>query len=315
MSKLSLLIITLLIITTTILAEKSPHGDKLKIDCAVCHITNEWKRIKPLGFNHSKTKFPLVGEHNIVKCKQCHGTLKFSEANTECASCHTDMHQGTVGNDCERCHTSISWLIPNVRQLHQRSGFALMGAHASADCERCHTSASRLRFENINNQCVSCHRSRYLETVGGRVDHIALGFDTDCARCHSQKGFDWSQTGKGFDHGFFPLRGGHATSDTKFGNNDCYKCHKTREFKTRLLSLCASCHRAANNNPNPAHQSEWKKYDCGECHTIQSWIPAKKIKQHDVWFQIYSGQHNGKWDKCTDCHSNATKASCRKCHD
>lgn len=315
MRKLSLLITMLFFALACIHAEKSPHGDKLKIDCAVCHVTTQWKSIKQGGFNHTKTKFPLTGEHKTVNCKRCHGTLNFTDAKTECQSCHNDMHQGTVGKDCQRCHTTSSWLVKNVRQLHQQRGFVLMGAHASADCDRCHTSASRLRFENINSECVSCHRNKYLETVGGRVDHIALGFDTDCARCHSQKGFDWSQTGKGFDHSFFPLTGGHAIGNRTFGNDECYTCHTNWEFNTKLSPRCTSCHSASSDNPNPAHQGEWKKYECDVCHTIQSFIPAKKMTQHDSWFKIYSGEHKGEWDKCTDCHNNPTQANCRKCHD
>lgn len=292
---------------TSAFAEKSPHGEKLKINCAVCHNTDNWNKIKTGEFNHNKTNFPLVGQHKTVECKKCHLTLEFSKAKTECSSCHVDMHQGTVGQDCARCHTPNSWIVSNVKQIHQQQGFSLVGAHASADCARCHTSASQLRFENIRTDCYSCHKARYDETTGGRYDHKALGFDTDCGHCHSMTGLDWSSTGRGFDHGFFPLTGGH--------NIACDACHLNNDFKTKLITDCKHCHGISNNNPNPAHTGEWAKYSCSECHTTQSWIPAKRFTQHDSWFGIYSGTHNGRWERCTDCHNNPTKANCRKCHN
>ncbi|HEY6913036.1 MAG TPA: hypothetical protein VI413_00030, partial [Paludibacter sp.] len=59
-------------------AKSSPHGDKLKVDCAVCHVTENWTRIKP-GFDHNKTKFPLTGQHKMIDCRKCHVSLDFSK--------------------------------------------------------------------------------------------------------------------------------------------------------------------------------------------------------------------------------------------
>ena len=92
--------------------EKTTHGDKLTLECAVCHVTQNWTKIKTDQFNHKKTNFPLVGQHKIVGCRQCHTSLDFSKAKSECAECHKDVHQGTVGRDCERCHNANSWLVP-----------------------------------------------------------------------------------------------------------------------------------------------------------------------------------------------------------
>lgn len=303
----------LLIYTSNIVAvnKKSPHGEKFNIDCTTCHVTENWQKIKP-GFDHNKTKFPLRGQHTNVKCKACHTDLDFSKAPSDCNACHTDVHQGTTGNDCARCHNTNSWIVTKIKSLHQEVGFPLRGSHQTADCNRCHTSASSLRFENIKTDCYACHKDKYLSTIGKHYDHQALGFDTDCARCHNMIGMNWNSIGKGFDHGFFPLTGGH--------NLDCNECHIDGNYKKRLSSDCVSCHGGKKVQAAavfPAHNTIYARYSCGECHTNQTWNTVK-FKQHDAWWGIYSGNHKGKWVRCIDCHTNDAgydaKNTCNRCH-
>lgn len=289
-------------------SQKSPHGPELKIDCTTCHKTDGWQQIKENGFNHNKTKFPLVGQHKTVSCKQCHTTLKFNEAKTDCASCHTDIHEGTVGKDCARCHTPNSWIVTNVRQIHQQQGFALIGSHATADCNRCHTSASTLRFNNIRSDCFACHQAQYDATT--TPNHKLTGFGTDCAKCHNMVGRDWTANGKGFDHGFFPLTGSHNVS--------CESCHWDNFSPAENLSTaCSSCHSPGPANTKyPAHTTKYKSFECNACHNTSSWAGGVNFKQHDSWGKIYSGEHKGEWSSCTDCHNNdaAYVANCSKCH-
>lgn len=291
---------------------KSPHGESLKLDCNVCHTVESWTRLKSNGFDHKKTKFPLTGQHKILDCRKCHTSLQFSSVKSKCYECHIDVHQGTTGNDCERCHNTNSWIVTNVKSIHQESGFPLIGAHQTADCQRCHTSASKFRFDNIRTDCFACHKDKYYSTVGKPFDHQALGFDTDCAHCHNMTGMNWNSIGKGFDHSFFPLTGSH--------NIDCNECHKEGNYKVRLSSDCSSCHGGKKNiaaGSYPAHLSVFAKYTCSECHTAQDWNVVK-FKQHDGWYGIYSGEHKGKWTKCTDCHTNDAnydaKNNCSRCH-
>jgi hypothetical protein len=287
--------------------QKSPHGPKLKIDCTTCHTTNGWKPIKENGYNHNKTKFPLLGQHKMVSCKQCHTTLKFNEASTECVSCHKDIHEGTVGDDCARCHNNNTWLIPNVKKLHQQQGFAMLGSHATADCNRCHTTASNLKFENIRSDCYSCHQFEYESTQ--KPNHKKLGFGIECQQCHNMVGSNWNSIGKGFDHGFFPLTGGH--------NIECSSCHWDNFSKEENLQTnCTSCHGVKNSNPIPAHKSKFASFECNECHSINSWTSGIRFNQHDSWGKIYSGKHKGEWSQCIDCHNNNNEwvANCSKCH-
>lgn len=291
----------------------SPHGKRFNVECATCHVTKDWNTIKRKGFDHNKTKFPLKGQHVMLDCKRCHSTLIFSEAKADCNACHADVHQGTTGNDCNRCHSTNSWIVTNIKSLHNHAGFPLRGSHETADCNRCHTSASQLRFENIRTDCYACHKTEYNSTAGKAYDHKVLGFDTDCARCHTMAGMDWNTIGKGFDHGFFPLQGGH--------NLDCNECHINGNYKKRLSTDCTSCHSSKKSQAisvSPVHSSIYTRYSCGECHTTQTWNTVK-FKQHDGFYPIYSGHHKNAWTRCIDCHVNdATydaKNTCSRCHD
>jgi len=302
-----LLILTFfLIFVVKVRATKSPHGEHLKKECSICHVTDNWTKIKLDGFNHNKTKFPLKGQHNAVACKSCHKTLVFEQTPTECVACHTDIHEGTVGKDCARCHKPNSWIVSNIRQIHQQAGFALMGEHAAADCNRCHTSASLLRFNNIRSDCYSCHQYQYEMTVS--PNHKATGLGTDCQRCHNMAGQSWRSIGHGFDHGRFPLVGGH--------NVECDFCHINNDYKTKLSTECSSCHDPGPANiSTPAHTTKFKSYTCSDCHNINNWTTVK-FPVHDTFGKIYSGTHQGKWSACTDCHYNTTAYTsyCNKCH-
>ncbi len=267
---------------------KSPHGANHKIDCATCHVTDDWNKIKENGFNHNKTQFPLTGQHKAVNCRSCHTTLKFEDAQTECVSCHNDMHEGTTGRDCNRCHTTNSWIVTNVRQIHQQQGFPLLGAHAVTDCNRCHTSASTLRFENVRTDCIGCHQANYDYTSA--PNHRQAGFSTDCAQCHKMS------------------RGGH--------NIECLSCHAEGYLNTS--PDCYSCHKwDYDNTTNPSHKASNFSTECKSCHSINSWQPA--TFDHDkLYFPIYSGTHQGEWNSCTDCHKNASnyaQFTCTDCHE
>ncbi|MBV5348205.1 hypothetical protein JZU61_00820, partial [bacterium] len=304
MQKLSYLIIFLF--SVTIGFAQSPHGAEFKTDCATCHNADSWKVTKAdMTFDHSTTKFKLAGQHQTVDCKSCHQTLKFQEAKSECASCHTDMHTNTLGPDCARCHTSKSWIIENTKSMHQLSRFPLLGNHAVADCASCHKSSSNLKFEPLGIECLDCHKADYLATKS--PNHQASNYSTNCIECHGVKSTGWSATN--FDHGFFPLTDGHAIS--------CVECHKSGTYQ-KISKECISCHQTNfNSTTNPNHKLAGFSTSCVECHTTKpNWTPAN-YKQHDASFPIYSGNHKGEWEKCTDCHTtkNYAEFSCTACHE
>ena len=312
-------IILLIVLSVSLLAQKSPHGDSFKANCDDCHKTDGWKvDLSKVSFDHSGTKFPLVGQHQSVNCKQCHTSLEFAKAQTECNACHSDVHEQTVGNECARCHTPNSWMVTNITKLHQQSRFPLIGPHRTADCKDCHKNllsasasaippSSRLRFDPMGIECYDCHKANYIATT--RPNHKAANYSTNCTDCHNMNSYEWK--GAGINHNFFPLTGVHAT-------DDCNKCHKSGVF-TGLSHECVSCHQADYASAsNPNHASLNFSTNCKDCHTLSAgWKPAD-YKDHDAVFPIYSGKHNGQWNTCADCHTNPanySEYSCTTCHE
>ncbi|MEI6434536.1 MAG: hypothetical protein WCP32_06805 [Bacteroidota bacterium] len=287
MRRLSSLILSLLL-TTILLAQKSPHGDSFTLSCKDCHNPDGWKiDMKTLTFNHGATKFPLVGQHQAVNCRQCHTSLNFTSAGKECVDCHTDMHNQTVGPDCGRCHTTVSWVVNNITEIHQRSRFPLLGAHVTADCYNCHTNATSnlLLFGPLGVECIDCHRTNYDATT--TPNHVAMNFSTNCIDCHTMNAFSWS--GAGFNH-------------------------------TNITSGCVECHLSDyNNTTSPNHTQIGFSTNCKDCHTTNpGWKPADYRDHDSRSFPIYSGKHGGAWSVCSDCHSNPASYSqytCIDCHD
>ena len=83
--------------TQCISCHENIHGDLFVIDnvtdCNRCHVTTSWL---PEKFDHSITKFPLVGVHSTINCKACHEVLDESGKKEiiyklekfECIDCH-----------------------------------------------------------------------------------------------------------------------------------------------------------------------------------------------------------------------------------
>ncbi|MGE0020631.1 MAG: hypothetical protein AB7S72_13250 [Draconibacterium sp.] len=298
----------LLFVLLQLQAQQNPHGKDFILNCADCHTSEGWEYTATPLFNHNSTNFKLEGQHNYINCRDCHTSLVFSEAKTSCADCHTDMHNTTVGMDCARCHTPKSWIVSNITQIHQQSRFPLLGAHNTADCAACHTSASQLEFQPLGIDCIDCHKKEYDATTN--PNHQQTGISTNCIECHRIDAFQWSSTG--FNHDFFPLNKGHKIED-------CTACHKSGSFES-ISTECYSCHQpdfAAATNPK--HNQPDFSTTCTDCHTTEpDWKPAK-FEIHDAgYFPIYSGEHRGEWESCTDCHKQSENYgvfSCIDCHE
>ncbi|MDF1575860.1 MAG: hypothetical protein P1P86_11790 [Bacteroidales bacterium] len=287
----------------------SPHGNDFRIPCNTCHNTRGWELDPEVyAYDHNTAGMSLVGQHAEINCRLCHTSLEFKEAETDCYSCHTDLHEQTVGNDCGRCHTPQSWIVSNVTDIHRQGRFPLLGAHLAAECAGCHSSASSLRFEAMGVECVDCHMADYQATT--EPNHMDVNLGTECADCHSLTAFSWS--GAGFVHQFFPLTLGHDI-------RDCSSCHSSGSFSDTSPD-CYTCHQDDyQNTVNPAHEAAGISTDCQQCHTTRpDWKPAG-FPIHDAqFFPIYSGEHRGEWDNCTQCHQDANNYSnftCLTCHE
>lgn len=307
MHRLPSIILTLLF--TINLGAQSPHGEHFQVDCGDCHNPNGWTiDIDTFQYDHNQWSFQLEGMHLVTDCKECHISMIFNEAPSQCNACHDDVHNMSVGNDCVRCHTAANWLVDDIPELHEANGFPLIGNHNSLSCVDCHTSDSNLWFDRLGNECTSCHMDEYLNTTS--PNHQEVGYSPEnCMDCHDLFSAGW---GAGFiNHNFFPLTMGHDIQD-------CAECHLTDKFSDTSPE-CVSCHLDDfNNTTQPDHEAGFFPIDCNLCHTTEpGWSPAG-FPDHDPIFPIYSGNHQGEWNSCADCHINPNNFnifSCIDCHE
>lgn len=291
-----------------LLNAQSPHGEAMKIDCAACHSTEGWEvNQQNITFNHATTGFDLLGVHQNISCIDCHSNLVFETVAANCIECHLDVHQMTVGGDCTRCHDSENWLVDNIPQIHLENGFPLLGAHAVASCVDCHEGETNLQFNRIGNDCFTCHDMDYRTA---EPNHAQLGYSTNCVECHAFESLTWSASG--IDHSFFPLEQSH-------GNLECSECHLPNTF-SGLSPDCFSCHEQDYQAAlQPNHVQSAFPQDCSLCHTLDpNWMPADFSSHDSEYFPIYSGNHKGEWNSCTDCHTvegNYSIFSCIDCHE
>jgi predicted CXXCH cytochrome family protein len=302
MRRLSFLI--LFFIVSSFSSAQSPHGEALKTDCAECHNPVDWNvDLKQVKFDHSTTGFNLVGQHTTTDCISCHSTLKFDLASSQCLSCHQDIHQNSVGSDCQKCHTPNSWIVTNIREIHEESRFPLLGTHLTADCAQCHSGYQNLYFEQLNVDCMACHQNDYNSTTS--PNHAAAGFSTECQDCHSIISNNWAA--ENFNHEFFPLIGGH-----NIGN--CFSCHEQGGNFSGLPTDCYSCHREDYEQvDDPNHVAGNFPTDCTQCHTIFGWEPANF--DHNLTQFPLTGAHTNA--DCISCHSQTfagTPTVCVECH-
>jgi hypothetical protein len=143
--------------------------------CERCHVEEDWK--KTTRFDHGLTRFPLLGKHEKVECKDCHKSLRYKDAKIDCVSCHKKdddkTHKGRLGTKCELCHNARDWKTWTFDHDTQ-TRFKLDGGHKKVDCYGCHirpvTGRALLPME-----CVACH---------DRDDVHDGRYGKQCERCH-----------------------------------------------------------------------------------------------------------------------------------
>lgn len=139
-------------------------------DCTSCHGNERWDAIT---FDHSKTDWPLTGQHNTVSCRECHFTISeenktisqnFSNLDTNCAACHDNIHGDSFAEkgitDCSRCHVTTSWFPEKFD--HGDTRFPLTGQHRSVNCKACHVvnnenNISTVVYKLNKLDCKDCH--------------------------------------------------------------------------------------------------------------------------------------------------------------
>lgn len=149
------------------MARKRANGTTF--GCEACHSTKSWNDIN--GFDHSKTKFPLLGAHRTVPCGDCHkatapAETRFKGTSQKCEACHKDVHNGQFlakdnSTHCADCHTASRWK-PSTFD-HDKTHLPLTGGHANVACDKCHKQIKIVEgkeivvYKNTPLKCADCH--------------------------------------------------------------------------------------------------------------------------------------------------------------
>lgn len=265
------------------------HKGALGAKCETCHHEKDWK---DATFDHAKTKFPLLGKHEDVKCKDCHKNTNYKETPKTCIGCHRkdDEHKGRFGEKCQTCHTERDWKSINFNH-DKNTKFPLHGKHRSAKCESCHKAP--LYTEKLRTNCIGCHRA----------DDIHKGsLGEKCETCHNER--VWTTTS--FDHDKdtkFPLRDKHKSAK-------CQSCHSAGNYKEKLPLACYGCHKKDDD-----HKGKFGE-KCQTCHGEKTWKPSTFLHDRDTLYFL-RGKH--KPVKCAACHTGILYheklgSSCYDCH-
>jgi hypothetical protein len=287
------------------------HGELgIAMTCEDCHTTEPgWT---PADFEVHNEYYPLTGAHvTQASCFGCHEGDYTNTPNT-CAGCHmpdydqtTNPNHGELGiaMTCEDCHTTNPGWTPADFEVHNEY-YPLTGAHLTQpSCFDCHQGS----YTNTPNTCAGCHTPDFEQTTN--PDHQNLGLSTDCELCHTTNP-NWQPAAFPNHNDYYALVGAHAVIA-----NDCFVCHEGNYNSTP--NTCYGCHADDyNQTTDPPHQSAQFPTDCELCHNQNAWEPS--TFNHDAqYFPIYSGEHEGEWDQCSDCHqnpSNYSEFTCLTCH-
>ena len=310
-----------------------PHKDAFKGTCESCHTTSGWKIVTNLSkqFDHSKTKYPLLGMHAKVSCADCHakGDFKKPLEFGQCASCHTpDPHKGQfqarVGKgECAECHTVNGWKpsLFGVKE-HAASHYPLEGKHAAVACDKCHIPAGKDTVYKVKfAACTDCHKDAHDNQFA------AAPYQNRCEDCHTVKDFHRSTfTIAKHKNTRFALTGAHVAVA-------CADCHKIGlggrtdkilpfHFEDRACTAChADPHKGEFNERMAVRRADGAPLGCEACHTVRSWIDIKGFDHSKTKFDLL-GAH--RVVACGDCHKaqpgtreiqfKGTPKNCDACH-
>ena len=199
------------------------HLGQLGVDCDICHNVNEWG--EQIKCEHDRTQFPLIGQHTVIPCGECHLSSTFKEdLKMDCFSCHRldDEHNLKLGPYCADCHNPNGWRLWEFDHNNQTE-FKLEESHAGLKCLTCHRKPMWKKVE-VSNTCYSCHKDK----------DVHLGrYGEDCDWCHNMKEF------KAINNFHKISKQGELLAIEK----SCYTCHESDDVHYGSYgSLCDRCH-------------------------------------------------------------------------
>jgi len=296
--------------------------------CEQCHTQNSWN---PTLFNHSRTGYPLVGQHRQAECRSCHADRVYRRTSTACYNCHVNRYNSALNHlangyshECRDCHimTFTSWAFNHSK------------VSGSASCATCHLNniPASHAAKGFGTSCENCHRYPtwiFAHPTGGtgcgnsgchltysdrpRTPRHATNNWVACEVCHKYP--TWT---------FVHQVGGTGCSTCHLGlevgkhrNNygtTCENCHKYPSWTfshTTLTSSCNTCHSAKYP---AAHQTYNNRFGttCESCHRYPSW-PTTTFNHT---FSSFPTSHEG-YSRCSDCHPSqnyGNKGGCIECH-
>jgi Cytochrome c7 and related cytochrome c len=145
--------------------------------CESCHNDKNWKSTT---FDHGLARFPLLGKHVNVECRDCHKSPRFKDARIACLSCHVkdDVHKKTLGPSCEQCHNARSWKAWDFDH-DKRTKYVLDGKHKGVACKACHTQPMEDKV-TASTRCITCH---------AKSDVHDGNYGRQCEQCHVTSSF------------------------------------------------------------------------------------------------------------------------------
>ena len=267
------------------------HKGNLGTKCEQCHVPSDWKRFR---FDHSKTRYPLLGKHEAALCKDCHAGERYKNLPMECSGCHKDddphknkQFKNILGLKCETCHTERDWKKATFD--HDKTDFRLLDKHIDTKCLECHPMP---KLDQTPTTCIGCHTKDdvHKDKLGKR-----------CETCHDAKTWKKAPT---FDHQKtdFPLTGKHQPVK-------CEQCHRTKLF-AGASPICVACHKKDDE-----HNGRFGT-QCERCHTDRTWERKDFGHKKETGYPL-EGAHTKV--KCLTCHTRPlfttrTPTVCGVCH-
>lgn len=291
--------------TACVACHYDEHRGQVAQLCAQCHTLNAWSPAP--GFDHRKTKYPLLGKHQQVKCAKCHKAvseplnpadtsfLQFAGLNYDhCTACHEDVHKGKFDKNCASCHTVDGWhIVADKKFDHNRTRYPLKGRHAAVKCDKCHQPGQPHTGQKFQT-CRDCHKDYH------RGEFAKDKAWRDCGVCHTVDGFAPSLFSfAAHDSTDYPLRGAH-------GAVPCLSCHPNPKTvppigKTRFVFAsfrCQVCHKDPHDQAITSMPDSLRDAGCELCHGNDSWMTS--LFDHARTTFALDGKHQTV--TCRGCH-------------
>jgi hypothetical protein len=293
------------------------HAGQLGPRCVSCHVTDGFKVVERGKFDHSKTRYPLIGKHGVVECASCHDPQRAwgnKPRHDSCDACHRDPHAGkaTLSGqvvDCVECH-DLNGFKPSIYTVaqHGDTKYPLEGKHQTVACDRCHTKEPeaqvliRPRYEH----CRDCHRDLHGDQLARRADQGA------CETCHRVEG--WKPSTFNVERHAeteFALAGRHAEVE-------CAACHgperrdlpplpgpeilgEARVALTTVDQACRTCHYDPHDSRFEPQGARPIAAGCRACHAARAFVPSSVDAEfHGRLAYPLQGEHRAV--PCVLCH-------------